>query len=150
MHVCFIPYGKRELVEKLLRDMESQKFYMPMTKGKETKKIAIDGVLRVMPGGFYEYVFPREALDIVLNTLIRDTEVPYDLNKELKVLGLKINPYKFIKKYLRIEDTPTYKKDNKLLWYLEHISIIILGIRKDGELVEPKGALFEGWTHEAL
>jgi len=35
MHVSFIPYGERGCVEKMLRDMESQKHLMPMTKGKE-------------------------------------------------------------------------------------------------------------------
>ena len=37
MHVDFIPYGERSLVEKLLREMEAQKHLLPMTKGKKKK-----------------------------------------------------------------------------------------------------------------
>ena len=68
-HASFIPYGERSGVERLLRDMESQKHLMPMTKGKKKKAVWIPGQIRDLPFGLKEYVFPKESLDKVLRTL---------------------------------------------------------------------------------
>jgi len=62
MHVSFIPYGERSCVERMLRDMESQKFLMPMTKGKKKRGAWIPGQIRDLPFGFKEYVFLKKDL----------------------------------------------------------------------------------------
>ena len=142
MHVSFIPYGERSGVEKLLRDMEAQKHLMPMTKGKRKRGVWIPGQIRELPLGVKEYVFPKESLDMVLRTL--------------KVCGndygirFKALMYTMLRKTLKLKKIPKYKeKGDVYLWGKIFVSIIVLGIREDGEIV---GEYIDdkGWTHEAL
>jgi hypothetical protein len=140
MHFAFIPYGKRSEVELLLRDMEAQKHILPMKKGKEEIKIHIQGQVRILPGGVMEYVFPREDLDLVLNSLIIDTN-RYEL-PSIALIALK--------KTYHLEALPkTYKKDKSYLWVKDNVNIIPLGIRKDIDIVG-NGILDEGFKHEAI
>ena len=72
MHLAFIPYGPRESVEWLLRQMEAQKHALLFWKKddpKAQKPIYIPGAIRMLPLGIYEYIFPRESLQLVLNSL---------------------------------------------------------------------------------
>lgn len=136
MHIVFIAYGKRNEVEWMLRDMEAQKHPWPMWKGKKKQSIWIQGQVRVLPLGIYEYVFPREDKDKVLNTLIKSGN--YD-----KILGkLKLL---FIKKIYKLKEIPEFKKDFKYLWITENVGIIPIGIHEDVDLTNK-----EGWTHEAI
>jgi|APSaa5957512622_1039677.scaffolds.fasta_scaffold02343_18 hypothetical protein len=139
MHLTFIPYGKREQVELLLRDMEAQKHQWVMTKGKKTKKIWLQGQVRFLPFGVYEYVFPKEDLDAVLNTL----------NCKIVSYDLKGIIFAFIKKMLKLKPIPKYSEKQKYLWIRDFVSIIPLGIREDREMTAESGE-FKGWTHEAI
>ena len=105
MHLTFIPYGKREQVELLLRDMEAQKHQWVMTKGKKTKKIWLQGQVRFLPFGVYEYVFPKEDLDAVLNTL----------NCKIVSYDLKGIIFAFIKKMFKLKPIPKYSEKQKYL-----------------------------------
>lgn len=151
MHVVFIPYGIKQKVEHLFIDMQAEKLPMTITSpdGKETKSVFVQGSLRLMPLGAVEYVFPKEHLDLILNTLnfnsVGDNR-PYGLDK--KILGL--SPFKLVKDFLRIKDAPEFKTDKKLLWMLDGVTIIPLGIREDRDMVEEAAGEFNGWTHEAL
>jgi hypothetical protein len=140
MHFSFIPYGKRSEVELLLRDMEAQKHLMTITKDGETKGIYIQGGIRIAPLGIYEYVFPKEALDLVLATLC-DKEVPYNIGW-LKLAVLK--------KITQSEPIPAFKTEKKFLWIKDNVSIIPIGIKPDGEMTEPEGTQYPGWKHEAI
>lgn len=136
MHFAFIPYGKRSEVELLFRDMEAQKHLLKLKNAKEEKGIYIQGQLRQLPLGVYEYVFPREDLDLVLNTLIGQVD-------RYGISGIVI---KFIKKYYKLKNIPEYKKDKHLLWIKDHVEIIPLGIREDIDIFDDKIA----YTHEAI
>jgi len=140
MHFSFIAYGSRREVELLLRDMESQKHKLIMRKGKEEKYIWAQGQVRLLPGGIYEYLFPKESKDIVLSTLREGDEDAYDL---------KLWPFAIIRRMLRLKKIPKFNTENKYLWLKDNVSIIPIGIREDGELTEPSG-VYKGWTHEAL
>lgn len=140
MHFAFIPYGSRQEVELLLRDMEAQKFYLPMRKDKENKQIPIQGTIRQMPLGVYEYIFPKEYLDMVLNTLGEDKN-PY---------GMKGFIFSIIKKFYKLQKVPEYKKEKYFLWIRDNVAIIPLGIREDGETTEDKNTPYEGFIHEEL
>lgn len=137
-----MPYGKRELVEKLLRDMEAQKHQLIMTKGEEKRVLWIDGQVRVLPFGLYEYVFPKEDLDLVLRTLVPSA------NKDRYSLGEIRN--KVLRKIVKAEPLPDYAlQGNKFLWVKENVEVIPIGIRKDSEIVG--NALYDdGYTHEAI
>lgn len=128
-----MPYGKRDEVELLLRDMEAQKHYLKNTDGTGQW---IQGQVRVLPFGVYEYVFPKEDMDIVLHTLDFDTN-RYNLNKFL---------FYFVRKFVKYEKIPEYKKDKYYLWVKENVNILPLGIRYDSELLDS----ITNKTHEAI
>lgn len=153
MHVTLIPYGARAEVERLLRDMESQSFLLRLWKeGEQDKQILIKGVIRELPFiKGYDYVFPKEYEEIVLNTLTQNTEpnrykhtLLYKIVKKCfcKVLRLRPIPQEYF--------TNSEVKRNRLPWDREYVSILPLGIRDDAEVVESKDMGYKGWTHEAL
>ncbi len=144
MHVSFIPYGERSCVERMLRDMEAQKHLMPMTKGKQKRGAWIPGQIRELPFGVKEYVFPKESLDMVLRTL--------NATRDKSAYGINFKKIVFatLRKLLKLKPIPEYKKKGELyLWGKAFVSIIVLGIREDGEVV---GVYIDdkGWLHEAL
>ncbi len=143
MHVSFVPYGDRSLIEKLLREMEAQKHLMPMTKGKKKRSVWIPGVIRDLPFGVKEYVFPKENLDMVLRTFGAVGSGTHGINFQKLV-------YPFLRKVLKLKPIPKYEKKGEIyLWNKMFVSTIVLGIREDGEIV---GEYIDDkdWTHEAL
>lgn len=147
MHFLFLPYGARQRVEWMLRDMEAQKFPMPMwkldKKGVKQQKIAwINGQVRVLPGGIMDYVFTREHLDHVLNTLI----IPGEQNR-YKIPKLY---WTMAKNVFKIKAVPKdYAKKERFLWTKTGVNVIPIGIKEDADIV---GIHLEdkGWTHEAI
>ena len=139
MHAIFIPYGKRSEVELLLRDMDAQKHKLLLTKGNKKKIVWIQGQVRLLPMGVYEYVFPKEDKDLVLSTLDFKSK-RYNLGK------LKLT---FLRKMVRAEPIPEFSEKQKLLWIKDNVNIIPIGIRTDGEFTDPYGEN-KGWTHEAI
>lgn len=139
MHVIFIPYGKRSEVDLMLRDMEAQKHRLILTKGKKRKEIWIQGQVRLLPLGLYEYIFPRGDADMVLNTL-DFTNNRYNLS------GLKLS---ILRKMGSAKKTPSYDKSHHYLWIKDNVNIIPLGVRYDKDKCDGAGE-HEGWTHEAL
>lgn len=144
MHVSFIPYGERACVERMLRDMEAQKHLMPMTKGKKKRGAWIPGAIRLLPFGVYEYVFAKESLDMVLRTL--------DAAKDSGSYGVRFKGVVLstLRKLLKLKPVPKYEKEGDIyLWGKAHVSLVVLGIREDGEIV---GSFVDdkGWKHEAL
>jgi len=139
MHVVFIPYGKRSEVEELFKCMEAQKYVFPMWKGKKTKTIWMGGGLRQAPFGVWEYIFPKEAKDIVLATL------------STKFDPKKVSWWKLaaIRKLVECDPIPEFSKEKIYPWTRQFVRIFLIGIREDGEIVG-KGELDRGWTHEAL
>ena len=145
MHFAFIPYGKRAEVELLLRDMEAQKFLMPMTQDGKEQKVWIQGVVRICPLGIYDYVFPKENLDMVLATICNyypdgNPIIPYNIGWIKLALLRKITQSKPI---------PKFKRDKVLLWIKDNVNIIPIGIKEDKEIIAPEG-IYAGWRHEAL
>ena len=139
MHFDFIPYGKRSEVELLLRDMEAQKHFLPMRKGKKKMGRWIQGQVRLLPFGVYEYVFPKEDMNVVLNTLIVEKD-RYELG-DFKIA--------MFRKMLKLKPIPEYKNDNKYLWIKDNVNIIPLGVKEDEDYTDPSGES-KGWTHEAI
>ena len=114
-----------------------------MTKGKKKQGAWIPGQIRDLPFGIKEYVFPKESLDRVLRTL--NAVQGHD---EYGV-GLKKLMYPMLRKILKLKKVPEYEKGELYFWGKLFVSIVVLGIREDGECV---GEYIDdkGWTHEGL
>ena len=150
MHAIFMLYGLTTKVDFLLKEMQHQKFQLALKKkGEKDKFIWIQGHLRILPFGLYEFIFPREYMDVVLTTLRFNMDVGYSLDQEMSILGMKIRPMKYLKKFLKIEDTPKFKDDKKLIWIMDDVAVVHIGIRKDADHAEKEGE-YKGWTHEAI
>jgi len=147
MHIAFIPYGARTEVERFMRDVESQKFQLKLWNNKgEEKHVWVNGQIRELPFGVKEIVFPREYKDIVMSTLLTHTAPNRQRNHYAykPIIAL-------LRKGLKLEAfTSEYDKSQRLLWDMEYVSIIPLGIRKDVDLTECKDMGYKGWDHEAL
>jgi hypothetical protein len=114
--------------------MEAQKHFLKNTDGTGQW---IQGQIRVLPFGVYEYVFPIEDMDAVLYTLDFDVR-RYNVSKLILT---------FIRKFINCEKIPTYKKDKHYLWIKDNVNIIPIGVRYDrldfyDELIKK--------THEAI
>ena len=143
MHVAFIPVGKRSEVELLLRDMESHKYLMPLKKGKANKKLIIPGSIRCLPLGFYDYIFPKEYLDAVLNTLKFNDEGD-------KRYSVGIIKKAFIRKMLGVKKAPkNFNIKTRYPWIIENVNIVPIGIKEDGVITDPNGE-HKGWSHESI
>lgn len=146
MHFAFIPYGARTEVERLMRDIESQKFQLPLKmKGQPDKFVWVTGQVRELPFGVKEIVFPREAMGVVLSTMLKK-----DPNRYLNHIAYK--PLMVIfRKAMGLEPVPKdYDSANRYLWDMEYVSIMPLGIRTDSDLDECKDMGYKGWNHESL
>src|SRR3990167_3515380 len=115
---------------------------MTSPDGKETKTYWLQGSLSLLPFGDVEDDFPKEDMDMVLTTLnFNIDDARYNLGWFRKA---------FLRKILKAEPIPEFKKEAAYLWFKENVQIIPIGIRHDNEpYVEPKGE-FKGWTHEAI
>lgn len=143
-------YGKKECVDYLIRDLAAQKLPMRFYKDNgEEMSMFVECQIRILPFGLYEFVFPREHLDIVLNSLWFDKPtMAYHLDKEFSLFRFKIQPLKYLKEFLRIEEPPKeFKKDRKLLLHEADIGIIPIGIRHEEH---PDILETSGWKHEAI
>lgn len=141
MHVIFIPYGKRDQVELMLRDMEAQKHKLIMHKGEEEAYIWIQGHVRKLPLGVMEYAFPKEDLDRVLTTLNFDQPAPYNLGKTTLA---------FLRRLFRAKKVKgPFDTSEKYLWIKRYVSIIPIGIREDKDVIGIEADDL-GWTHEGI
>lgn len=146
MHAIFIAYGMRDKVEFFLGELEHLK--LPLTARKDGKEVKtpVQCSLRILPGGFYDFVFPREHMAALLTALKFHEKSFYNIDKEYGLFGFKVCPLKELRKFLHLEpEIPEFKTDNKIALFTDWISIIPIGIKYDRNLTEESG-----WTHEAL
>lgn len=148
MHLVFIPYGEENAVNFLLRQMECQKFKLPFTNPDKVKGVPekghiwVAGNIRRLPGGFIDYVFPAENLDVILKSL--DLDKPYHYQD----MKWAIEPTLWAtRKALRLKPLPKkFKTNQHLIWFKDHVNVIPIGIRHDiMDWKDPNGTI-----HEAL
>lgn len=152
MHVIFIPYGIKSKVDLLLEEMVHQKFqlkiYPPVNDNiSKEESIWVQGSVRILPFGVIEYIFPKEYADIVMTTLnFQEANTIYPKHQNIKLKTILL----FIRKFLNAEKIPSkINTENSCIWMKADVSIIPIGIRHDGEVIEPTG-IKAGWRHEAL
>ena len=144
MHFAFILYGERRAVEKTLREMEAQKHALKVWTGLSTDKdlskkpkiLWIEGQVRQLPFGIYEYIFPKEDKEVILNTIgLADNHYLPEMYKKLlrKALGYK-------------KAEAGKEGANHYLWQMENTAIIPIGIKEDKDYFDEK---LKMW-HEGL
>jgi hypothetical protein len=154
MHFAFIPYGIKNMVDFVMEDFNHR--YLPLRiykEGEEDKFVLIQAQIRVLPFGIYELVFPENLKDEILSAFkvkqAWEGEYIGRLNKS--IMGLK--PIDLLRKALKLEPIPEYKEVDyphfPMPEYMRFVSIIPVGIRRDGEITEKKGP-YEGWAHEGI
>ena len=149
MHISFIPYGKRDLVERMLRDMDAQKTLIRMRKDGKEKGLWVQAQVRMLPFGIYEYICAKEDRDIVLATLDEGHHDDY-IPLEFKYFGFNIDAMDILRKITHSNPIPKdYKKDQKFMWLRENVDITLIGIKDDPDIVGT-GTIDGGWTHEAI
>lgn len=134
------------MVEKLFREIEAQKFLLPITSpnGKKTAKLWITGNVRLLPFGIVEIVFPKEYEQKVLSTLDFDTkDVRYSIPKFL---------LKLVRKFMKCKKAEFIKlpKKEHFVWLYENVAMIPIGVRYDRLDFQVEQGEYIGWTHEAL
>jgi len=147
-----MPYGMTNWIKNFLRDLEAMKLTLRVYKeGEEDKYIPIECQLRILPFGLYEFVFPREHKDLVLTTLDFHKPIAYNLDKEIKILGMKIKPLDYARKFLRLQEAKDFKTDYLIPISRQNVGIVCFGVREEEhpDVTEKQGDL-TGWKHEAI
>jgi hypothetical protein len=148
MHITFFPYSEINALDFLLKEMQTQKFMLKMTSpdGKKKANVLINGNLRMMPGGFYDYIFPKEYLDAVLTTM-RQHLPDHKYGDRYGISPFKMS---VLRKVLKCQKIPDEFKTNKsFFWTTNDVIFIVVGIREDGEIEDPLPA-YKNWKHETI
>ena len=134
-------FGEHQAVEYFKTEMMGQKFPLRIYKeGKKDQQIFMGGRLSTGPFGVFEYCFPKECMDQVLTSLsFNQTHYPKLGKARIAIL----------RTMLGCKKTPEFSEERRLVWFMKDVGIIPIGIREDGELLEPAGP-YKGWTHEGI
>lgn len=142
MHLIFIPYGIKDAVARLEGELFNQKFQLPVYKGDKKELIWMNGNLRLLPFGVWDYVFPKEYLDMVMTSLA--------INHEGDRYNLGKIRFAMLRNFCKAKPIPKdYDKSKAFIWVKNNVEILPIGIREDVEVEEKEGQ-FKGWKHEAI
>jgi len=154
MHFAFIPYGIKNFMDFVVEDLNHR--YLPLRiykKGEKDKFVLIQSQVRMLPFGIYELVFPKEFMDEVFSAFEVEESLKGEYVKRLDKRIMGFRPMSLLRKMLKLEPIPKYKKVNYTNFpmpeYKKFIAIIPIGVRYDKEITESLGE-FAGWTHEAI
>ncbi len=136
MHVDFIAEGWQRDLDEFERWMETRVFPMEIEHPDGKKEIIqVPGALR--PRRAYTYVFPRENLDRVLNTLGLNDSVHKIDGKGGKILGHTIS---IIRRFLRLKKLPKPDESKGTFALVKNnLRLIGLGYRDDIDFVNANG-----------
>ena len=140
MHCSFIVFGKKYWVDIFLRDLEAQKYNHTLTSPQGQQiSLPIEPILRVLPFGIYEYIFPKEHMNEVLTTLGFHENSTHYLSNAKKAV---------IRKMIKHKKCPKIDTSKKYFWIMENIAIIPIGIKEDRDNVPIEQGQYAGYTHE--
>lgn len=161
MHAIFMIYGMRRWCELFLDELGAVKLPLPLydknplenPDAKVVEMVVWETALRINPLGIYEFVFPKEHEQTVLNGLgfgqVGHTDFPID--KEFNLGFIKIKPLEYLKKYLRIAEIPKLDEKAGAYPFSKHfVSVIPLGVRYEQGYICLKEGQFKGRWVEAL
>jgi len=143
MHLTFAASGIKHELDLMTKFLETRAFNLPY-KDKDGKDgvVVLQGQLR--PIQLYDFIFPRDSLDQVLNTLKPETG---------KINGWGKSGYQTIlaglRKAMKLKKVPKADTSKGMFHYphalTKNVRIVGIGIRED------KDATFSnGFTHEGI
>jgi len=143
MHLDFIVEGIQDEVDEFEKWWSTRVLPLKVkTKdGKETEQL-IQIALRTRKA--YSLIFPKEGLDVVLNTLNPENCVVSMVDgKGTKKFGTIL---KLIRKILKLKPIPKSDKEKGIFTMrpFNNVRVIGLGIREDREVTEADGGVHEG------
>ena len=142
MQIDFIAEGWKPDLDHFEEWLNTRDFPMPFKDNKGNE------IIKYVPAGLrcrraYTYVFPREAKDVVLNSLqpMRDCVLLTD-GKGTKVLSRVIN---IMRKILRLKKIPIPDPNaGKVNLVRKNIRLVGLGLREDQDITTENGITHEG------
>jgi len=141
MHLDFIAEGWKPDLDAFEEWMNTRTFPLPL-KDKEGKESIAIAPASLRPRRFYTYVFPRECLDQVLNTLKPETSMAKHDGKGTRILGKITN---LLRKVLRLKKIPKADETKgEFPLVRKNVRILGIGIREDIDIEQ------NGITHEGL
>lgn len=142
MEFIFATRGHIDCTEKFIRNLRSVwmkfQFTDPVTKQKAE---AME--MNVKPLLLWDIAFPKEHLDTVLNTLVKDRKQhKKDMKKRYWFLSTAFNQ---LRKLLKLKPIPMKKEGNSAFpVYTENVEILPIGIKEDGTFLDGEGKEVEG------
>jgi len=143
MHYTFIATGIKQDLELWEKFMQTFWFKLPYKdKDGKDQKILFQSQLR--PIQLYDFVFPRDKLDVVLNSF--NVWQDYVLAKAKEPKPAFQKSLWFLRKALKLKEIPPHDKTKGALALPPlNLRYIGIGIREDEDRTFP-----DGNTHEAL
>lgn len=142
-HVIFLTRGHYDHIHRFIDDLRTRTFEYPVfdKQDGEMKRILLKS--RLSPIQLWDYVFPHEYKDPVLNTIF--------LGSDAKGVVANAHLQKYLwpmRKALKLDKIPDYKKDLRLpIENPQHSEMIGIGYKEDRWMTEKgESVLFEDRT----
>ena len=120
MHLFLLTRGIKHCIDRYINDCQAQYYNMPNWKGGNIVQMG------VRPIQLWEFVFPKEALQEVLPTVIKCPRPESEMSFAQK------NVMKMFRKLLTAKPIPEYDINGKRrIVYNEHIEVTPIGIKED-------------------
>lgn len=138
MHIYMITRGIKNAVDVFINQLSAKYLHLPMKNKKTGKIYNIPAQVSVRPVQFWEVVFPKEQLDVILTTLFPDGITGPNHTKPAQKFQKFVN---ILRRFMKLKPIPKdWKKDKKMLVMGEAVERIAVGIKDDLTLdyVRPK------------
>jgi len=131
MHLYAITRGIKKEVDDFITQLQGK--YLPFKwREKETDPFKDMSVqFSVRPIQLWEFAFPEEHKDIVLATILgEDEKFLGDPKKDKWIKKMCWG----LRKMLKVDPIPKFKKDNAMPICRQHMTVVGIGVKKDGPL----------------
>lgn len=117
--------GQKEAIDLFIKELSSKYVPLPIKNIKTGKIINVANPIHVRPMQIWDIVFPKECLDVVLNTIFPEKSVHPDHPKFRKW-------YNWLLRLLPLKEIPTdWKDDVKLSVNVNSTERVGFGIKED-------------------
>ena len=131
MHLYAITRGIKHEVDKFITELQGKYLRIKYRANKKDKFQEAHLQLSVRPIQLWEFGFPEEHKDIVLATILgEDEKFLGDPKKDKWIKKMCWG----LRKMLKVDPIPKFKKDNAMPICRQHMTVVGIGVKKDGPL----------------